>query len=81
MGQWGTLITTELASVKTIALSIFVALGVIRIIINGISYKGGTDDEKLDAKKSIRNNVLWFLLIPFCIWLALYLYNKGSAIS
>jgi hypothetical protein len=81
MSQWGNLIVTEFNSAKTILLSIFVAIGLVRIVINGISYKGGTDDEKLDAKKSIRNNVIWFLGLPFALWLAMYIYGKASGIS
>lgn len=81
MNAWGTLITTELNSAKTILLSIFVVIGLVRIVIEAIKFKGGTDDEKLDAKKSIRGSVLWFMGLPFALWLAMYIYTKATGIS
>lgn len=81
MQSWGNLIVTEINNAKTIALSIFVAIGAIRIIFEGIRYKSGTEDERLDAKKSIRNSVIWFILVPFALWLAAYLYGKATGIK
>ena len=81
MQAWGTLITGEINSAKTILLTIFLAIGAVRIIIEAIKYKGGTDDEKLDAKKGMRNSVLLFMGLPFVLWLALYIYNKASGIA
>lgn len=81
MAKWQTLIVTELNSVKTALLAIFVVIGLVRIIIEAIKLKGGTDDERLDAKKAIRGNVLWFMGLPFALWFAMYIYGKASGIS
>lgn len=81
MQQWGNLIVSEFTNAKNILLTIFVAIGVVRIIFEGIKMKGGTEDERVDAKKSIRNNVIGFLMIPFAVWLAVYIYEKASGIS
>lgn len=81
MQIWGNLIISEFNSAKTILLSIFVAVGLVRIIMEAIKYKGGTDDERLDAKKAIRNSVTWFIGLPFALWLAMYIYTKASGIS
>jgi len=81
MQSWGTLIVNEINSAKTILLAIFVAYGAVRIIIEGIKYKGGTDDERLEAKKGIRNSVLLFVALPFALWLSAYLYNKATGIA
>lgn len=81
MDAWKSLIVGELTSAKTILLSIFVAIGLVRIAFEGIKYKGGTDDERLDAKKAIRSSVIWFMGVPFALWLAAYIYGKATAIS
>lgn len=81
MNVWKSLIVTELNSAKTILLAIFVAIGLVRIVIEAIKYKSGTDDERLDAKKSIRGNVLWFMGLPFALWLAMYIYTKASGVA
>lgn len=81
MDKWGNLIVTELNSGKTILLTIFVAIGLVRIVIEGIKYKGGTDDERMEAKKAIRSNVLWFIGLPFALWLATYIYAKANGIA
>lgn len=81
MQPWGTLIVNEINNAKTIALSVFVAIGAIRIVLEGIKYKSGTEDERLEAKKGIRNNVIWFVAVPFALWLAMYLYGKATGIK
>ncbi|QVY63947.1 hypothetical protein [Cytobacillus gottheilii] len=81
MGTWGNMIVAEINSAKTYLLLIFVAIGTVSIVIHGIKYKSGTDDEKLDAKKAIRGSVLWFMGLPFALWLATYLYTKASGIA
>lgn len=81
MQNWGTLIVTEINNAKTILLTIFVAWGAVRIVLEGIKYKSGTEDERLEAKKGIRNSVFWFLAVPFALWLAAYLYGKATGIK
>lgn len=81
MQAWGSLIASEFNSAKTILLTIFLAIGTVRIVMEAIKYKGGTDDEKLDAKKSMRNSVMMFAGLPFLLWLAAYIYTKAQGIS
>jgi hypothetical protein len=81
MNVWKNLIVGEFNSAKTILLAIFVAIGLVRIVIEAIKYKAGTDDERLDAKKAIRGNVLWFMGLPFALWLAMYIYTKASGVA
>ncbi|MDP4084732.1 MAG: hypothetical protein Q8934_08975 [Bacillota bacterium] len=81
MGAWSSLITGELNNDKTYLLAIFVAVGLVRIVIEAIKYKTGTDDERLDAKKAIRGSVMWFMGLPFALWLAAYIYAKAKGIA
>ncbi|MED5052599.1 hypothetical protein P9850_12300 [Anoxybacillus rupiensis] len=62
---------------KTYALSLFVAAGLARIAWEGFKYKNADESERLEIKRTIRNTVVWFIGLPFALWLANYLYTEA----
>ncbi|UOE78371.1 hypothetical protein [Parageobacillus thermoglucosidasius] len=62
---------------KTYALSLFVAAGLARIAWEGFKYKNADESERVEIKRTIRNTVVWFIGLPFCLWLADYLYDQA----
>ncbi|MBG9568422.1 hypothetical protein [Brevibacillus agri] len=61
---------------KVNLLALTVAAAVVAIIIYGLKYKQGSDDEKVSATKGIKGVVYMTGGVNALIWLVSYIYTK-----